>query len=129
MTKRKPPAVEGEMATASIMEYFATVEDPRIERSRLHPLSSMLVLSLCAVVCGANSFSAIECFGTLREDWFRTFLDLPHGIPSHDTLARVFAMLNPKVRLTPAPGRRNMESCTAKGKPTALAAHRFVARA
>lgn len=96
MTKRKPPAVDGEMATASIMEYFATVEDPRIERSRLHPLSSMLVLSLCAVVCGANSFAAIECFGTLREDWFRTFLDLPHGIPSHDTLARVFAMLNPK---------------------------------
>ena len=84
------------MATASIMEYFATVEDPRVERSRLHPLSSVLVLSLCAVVCGANSFAAIEIYGKAREDWFRTFLDLPNGIPSHDTLARVFAILNPK---------------------------------
>jgi predicted transposase YbfD/YdcC len=84
------------MATASIMEYFASVEDPRIERSRLHPLSSVLVLSLCAVVCGADSFAAIEFFGNAREQWFRTFLDLPNGIPSHDTLGRIFAMLNPK---------------------------------
>lgn len=96
MTKRKQPKADAEMATASLMEYFATVEDPRIERSRLHPLASVLVLSLCAVACGANSFAAIECFATLREDWFRTFLDLPNGIPSHDTLARIFAMLNPK---------------------------------
>ena len=96
MTKRKPPAVDEDMATASIMEYFAAVEDPRIERSRLHPLSSVLVLSLCAVVCGADSFAAIELFGNAREEWFRTFLDLPNGIPSHDTLGRIFAMLNPK---------------------------------
>lgn len=96
MTKRKAPRVDPDMATALIMEYFARVEDPRIERSRLHPLASVLVLSLCAVVCGANSFAAIELYGKLREDWFRTFLDLPNGIPSHDTLARVFAMLNPK---------------------------------
>jgi len=96
MTKRKPLAVDEDMATASLMEYFATVEDPRIERSRLHPLSSVLVLSLCAVVCGAESFAAIEAFGCAREEWFRTFLDLPNGIPSHDTLGRIFAMLNPK---------------------------------
>jgi len=96
MTKRRPPKDDEDMATASIMEYFATVEDPRIERSRLHPLASILALSLCAVVCGANSFATIEVFGKAREAWLRTFLDLPNGIPSHDTLARVFALLNPK---------------------------------
>lgn len=82
------------MSTASIVEYFASIEDPRIERSRLHPLDSVLVLTLCAVVCGAESFVAIEHFGRSRESWLRTFLDLPHGIPSHDTLGRIFAYLH-----------------------------------
>jgi predicted transposase YbfD/YdcC len=96
MTKRKKPAVAEGMETATLMEYFATIEDPRIERSRLHPLSSVLALSLCAVVSGANSFATIELYGRSREDWLRSFLDLPNGIPSHDTLGRIFAMLNPK---------------------------------
>ena len=84
------------MTTASILEYFATVADPRIERSRLHSLTSVLVLSLCAVVCGADSFVAIEHFGQAREAWLKTFLDLPNGIPSHDTIGRIFALLDPK---------------------------------
>jgi predicted transposase YbfD/YdcC len=96
MTKRKPPVVDEDMAPASILEYFAKVPDPRIDRSQLHPLASVLVMSLCAVICGANSFVGIEYFGKARESWLRTFLDLPNGIPSHDTLGRIFAMLNPK---------------------------------
>lgn len=96
MTKRKPVVTDDEMATASILEYFASVADPRVERSQLHPLASVLVLSLCAVICGANSFVGIEWFGHAREAWLRTFLDLPNGIPSHDTIGRIFAMLNPK---------------------------------
>lgn len=96
MTKRKKPTVAEGMETASLMEYFATIEDPRIERSRLHPLASVLALSLCAVVSGADSFVTIELYGQSREDWLRGFLDLPNGIPSHDTLGRIFAMLNPK---------------------------------
>jgi predicted transposase YbfD/YdcC len=95
MAKRKTDIAEG-MDTPSIMACFASVEDPRIERSRLHPLPSVLALSLCAVVSGANSFAEIEVYGKSRESWFRSFLDLPHGIPSHDTLARIFAMLSPK---------------------------------
>jgi len=95
MTKKKPAAVDEDMTTACLLEYFATVPDPRIERSQLHPLASVLVLSLCAVICGANSFVGIECFGKAREPWLRTFLDLPNGIPSHDTLGRIFAMLDP----------------------------------
>lgn len=82
-------------STASIMQYFAAIPDPRIERSRLHPLPSILVLSLVAVICGADSFVAIEDFGQAKEAWLKTFLDLPNGIPSHDTLGRVFAILNP----------------------------------
>jgi predicted transposase YbfD/YdcC len=96
MTKRKPSAADEDMATASIVEYFASVPDPRVERSQLHPLASVLVLSLCAVVSGANSFVGIEYFGKAREAWLRTFLDLPNGIPSHDTLGRIFAMLDPQ---------------------------------
>jgi predicted transposase YbfD/YdcC len=96
MTKRKAPVVDEEMKTASLLEYFARVADPRIERSQLHPLASILVLSVCAVICGANSFVGIEFFGKAKEAWFRTFLDLPNGVPSHDTIGRTFAMLNPQ---------------------------------
>jgi predicted transposase YbfD/YdcC len=96
MTKRKTGVTDEDMTTASILDYFASVPDPRVERSQLHPLASVLVVSLCAVVCGANSFVGIEYFGRAREAWLRTFLDLPNGIPSHDTLGRIFAMLNPK---------------------------------
>jgi predicted transposase YbfD/YdcC len=88
--------IDEDMAPASLLEYFASVQDPRVERSQLHPLASVLALSLCAVICGADSFLGIEYFGKARQDWLQTFLDLPNGIPSHDTLGRIFAMLNPK---------------------------------
>src|SRR5665213_3390685 len=96
MTRRKPIPVDEDMETASILEYFAGVIDPRIDRTRLHPLASILTLSLCAVISGADSFVAIERFGDAREDWLKTFIDLPNGIPSHDTLGRIFAFLDPK---------------------------------
>ena len=96
MSRRKATPDTEELTTASILEYFAGVPDPRVDRTRLHPLASILVLSLCAVVCGADSFVAIEEFGRGKEAWLRTFLDLPHGIPSHDTLGRVFAVLHPE---------------------------------
>lgn len=95
MSRAKRP-VDEEMAPQSILSYFAAVPDPRIERSRLHPLASMLVMSLLAVICGADSFVGIEQFGLAQQEWLRSFLDLPNGIPSHDTLGRVFAILDPK---------------------------------
>ena len=61
---------------------------------QLHPLTDILVLSVLAVICGADSFVAIALFGRIHEEWLRTFLALPHGIPSHDTLGRVFARLD-----------------------------------
>ncbi len=96
MTKRKLPVVDENMKTASLLEYFARVPDPRVTRSRLHSLASILTLSVCAVIGGANSFVEIEYFGRAKQAWFRAFLDLPNGIPSHDTLGRTFAMVNPE---------------------------------
>ena len=78
----------------SLVETMGTLEDFRVERTKLHPLTDILVLSVMAVICGADSFVAIALFGRLNEEWLRTFLDLPHGIPSHDTLGRVFARLD-----------------------------------
>jgi predicted transposase YbfD/YdcC len=86
---------EKEELVASILEYFASVPDPRVERTRHHALTDILTLSLCAVVCGADSFCAIETYGRAREAWLRTFIGLRGGIPTHDTIGRVFAALNP----------------------------------
>ena len=80
---------------ATIKEHLETLKDPRIERKKLHSLQSILVISICAVICGAEEWTEIELFGKSKQAWFETFLDLPFGIPSHDTFGRVFARLNP----------------------------------
>jgi hypothetical protein len=117
MTKRKPTPVDEDMTTASLLEYFAEVPDPRVERSQLHPLPSVLVLALCAVICGANSFVGIEYFGNALEAWLRTFLDLPNGIPSHDTLGRIFAMLDPGLAASiPRVGRGDRDPDEGRGR-------------
>lgn len=79
----------------SLAEHFAALDDPRVERTKLHPLLSIVVIALCAVISGAESWDDIEDFGEIRAEWFASFLDLPHGIPSHDTFNRVFAALDP----------------------------------
>jgi predicted transposase YbfD/YdcC len=80
---------------ASIVKHFAALPDPRLTRTRRHNLLDILVIALCAVICGAESFSAMADYGVSKETWLRTFLELPGGIPSHDTFARVFARLDP----------------------------------
>ncbi len=79
----------------SVHVAFSIVRDPRIERSKRYPLLDLLTIAVCAVVCGADSFVEMERFGHAKQDWFETFLDLPFGIPSHDTFGRVFALLDP----------------------------------
>jgi predicted transposase YbfD/YdcC len=81
------------MAT-SIWEHFCIVPDPRVERTQLHSLEDVLVITICAVICGAETWVDIAEFGRAKEAWFRTFLALPNGIPSHDTFGRVFAALD-----------------------------------
>ena len=80
---------------ASIVEHFAGVDDPRLERKRAHLLMDILVIAISAVVCGANDWVAVETFGKAKESWLGKFLALPNGIPSHDTFGRVFALLEP----------------------------------
>jgi predicted transposase YbfD/YdcC len=75
---------------------FATLEDPRVERTKLHQLLDIITIAICAVICGADDWSEIELFGNAKEGFFRSFLPLPNGIPSHDTFNRVFARLNPE---------------------------------
>jgi len=79
---------------ATIAEHFASLDDPRIERSKLHPLTNILVIALCGVICGADSWVDIELFGESKQQWFAKYLDLENGIPSHDTFGRVFARLD-----------------------------------
>ena len=76
--------------------YFADLTDPRADRTKWHRLDDILVIALCAVICGADNFEEIEAFGKAKHDWLRRFLALPHGIPSHDTFNRVFAALDRK---------------------------------
>ena len=79
----------------SMVECFADIEDPRIERGKHHRLIDILCLAVLAVIAGAEGWEDIEEFGKQKRDWLRKFLRLPNGIPSHDTISRVFRQLKP----------------------------------
>jgi DDE_Tnp_1-associated/Transposase DDE domain len=85
-----------EKRSAALMDHFGELEDPRIDRHKEHKLIDLLVLAICAILCGANDWVAVETFGKAKREWFRRFLELPPGIPSHDTFGRVFALLAPE---------------------------------
>jgi predicted transposase YbfD/YdcC len=78
-----------------LASYFAEIEDPRIERTKQHKLLDIIIIAICGMVCGAEGWVGIEEFGTEKEEWLKTILELPNGIPSHDTFGRVFARLDP----------------------------------
>ncbi|MBD2359588.1 ISAs1 family transposase [Tolypothrix sp. FACHB-123] len=80
----------------TISDHFAAMSDPRIERSKLHKLIDIITIAICAVISGADTWSDIEMYGDAKYKWLKKFLELPNGIPSHDTFARVFARLDPK---------------------------------
>ena len=83
----------------SLVDYFEDLEDPRVERGKRHSLLDIITIAICAVICGADTWVYVEMFGKSKEEWFRTFLDLPNGIPSHDTPA--FAGAGSSVRFSP----------------------------
>lgn len=85
-----------DITTSTIIEHFGTLEDPRIERTKLHLLIDIVTLTLCAVICGADGPSDIEQYGHEKHEWLKTFLVLPNGIPSHDTIGRVLGRIDPK---------------------------------
>jgi predicted transposase YbfD/YdcC len=83
-------------AIASLSKHFQNLTDPRAEHSIEHLLIDIVTITICAVICGANNWVEIENYGHAKKEWLETFLELPNGIPSHDTLMRVFARLKPK---------------------------------
>jgi len=85
-----------ETLSAGIAEHFSGLEDPRIDRTKRHKLLDILVIAICAVICGADNWVEVALFGEAREEWLKTFLELPNGIPSHDTFNRVFNRLDPE---------------------------------
>jgi predicted transposase YbfD/YdcC len=81
-------------ATAGILRFFTELPDPRAHNV-IHKLHDILVIAICAVICGANGWAEVEEFGRSKLGWFKSFLDLPGGIPSHDTFGRFFGRLHP----------------------------------
>lgn len=80
----------------TIADHFAVMEDPRIDRTKRHKLIDIITIAMCAVICGADSWVAIETYGCAKYESLKTFLELPNGIPSHETFGRVFALVNPQ---------------------------------
>ena len=83
----------------SLMAHFKDLPDPRVNRTKDHDLLDILIIAICTLLCGGEGFNDMEDFGNAKLDWFKTFLALRNGIPSHDTFNRVFAALDPKAFL------------------------------
>lgn len=83
----------------SLIEHFQDLPDPRVHRTKDHDLIDLLVIAVCTLLCAGESFNDLEDFGHAKHDWFKTFLTLRNGIPSHDTFNRLFAALDPKAFL------------------------------
>lgn len=79
----------------TLIECFEGLPDPRLDRTRRHKLIDILTIGLCTLLAGGESFTGMEFYGRKREDWLKTFLELPNGIPSHDTINRVFSAIDP----------------------------------
>ena len=80
----------------SLTFHLSALPDPRSERGRRHLLLDVMVMAVLATLCGADDWESVEAFGDEQEPWLKTFLELPNGIPSHDTFSRVFRMLDTK---------------------------------
>jgi len=82
-------------ASKNIVDHFEKLKDPRIDRTKRHKLIDIIVITICAVICGAKTWEAIKLVGKEKHEWFSQFLELPNGIPSLHTFRRVFLLLNP----------------------------------
>lgn len=85
-----------EPVNATIAEHFSSLKDPRIQLKTRHKLIDIIIITICAVICGADDWQEVVDYGKAKKGWLKTFLELPHGIPSHDTFGRVFSLLRPE---------------------------------
>ena len=76
--------------------HFSVLPDPRTDRTKKHLLIDILFIAVCTMICGGEGFTDMEEFGEAKEEWLKKYLELPHGIPSHDTFRRVFSILDPQ---------------------------------
>jgi len=83
-------------AHGGVLRYFGELPDPRSGNHIPHKLQDMIVIALLAIICGADGWVQIELWGKCKQKWLSSFLDLPSGIPSHDTFGRVFSRLDPQ---------------------------------
>lgn len=90
------PSIDSFEITSKFQEYFTEVKDPRVEKTRLHSLTDIIIISILAVIAGAEGWEDIEEYGVNKKEWLGTFLELTFGIPSPDTFRRVFERINPK---------------------------------
>ena len=80
--------------TPSIIHHFSSIENPRINRQKKHKLQAIFFISICAIICGADNWVAVEQFGLAKEEWFTELLGLEHGISSHDTFGAVYTAID-----------------------------------
>jgi hypothetical protein len=84
------------LLNTSFLEYFANLNDPRIERSKEHLLKDIRSIAILAIISAADGWVAIEAYGNAKYEWLKSFLELANGIPSHDTFSRVFYRIKPQ---------------------------------
>ena len=87
--------MEAMISNFSLHSHLQIIKDPRIDRTKRHELIDILTIAVCATICGCDTWSDIEDFGNSKLNWFKSFLNLNHGIPSHDTFRRIFLLIDP----------------------------------
>ena len=83
------------MQKNNLLSYFSGMKDPRVERTKLHHIDDILFIAIASVLSGVETWNDMEDYGTIKKDWLSTFLELPNGIPAHDTFNRFFSALDP----------------------------------
>ena len=91
-----PPSPTAKKLKRIIIKQFEALEDPRVKRKPDHLLIDIIAIAMLAVISGADSMVAVETYGKAKQSWLETFLELPNGIPSHDTFSRVLALIDPQ---------------------------------
>lgn len=87
---------ESNKSISFLREHFTGLEDPRCARGRMHPFFSVLTIAILAAICGADEWTEVEEYGKSKVRFLSHFLDLPYGVPSHDTFGRVFSQIDPE---------------------------------
>ncbi len=82
--------------SADFLSHFSVLPDPRIDHTKKHNLVDILFIAICTIICGGETYIDMEEFGKAKEDWLARYLELPHGIPSHDTFRRVISLVEPE---------------------------------